>query len=479
MSDLSTKARELRPGLVPSVGVGVAPFLGVIGVALLAQLVIFPWMVGHGYNFEAKLSVDIAISIVLAVSLTMVNGFTGQFSIGHAAFMAVGAYTSACIVYYGSHKIYGNADMMGGMLSAMKEGRSGAGAAWLTGADVLFAGAVLSGGVVAAGCGYLVGLPSLRLKGDYLAIVTLGFGEIVRALVQSQTSEVLSEGSSVTEDHLKTITAWQGKLTTDDYLTAANVAELPWYLWPKYVGGALGFAGLPSYNSLFWAVLAAGATLVVAYRIKTSTYGRAFLSIREDEIAAEAMGVNTTAYKVKAFAIAAFFAGIAGGLFCHTIGVQLNPGELGFQKSFDIIIMVVLGGMGSISGAAIAAGLVTWIPEKLRKPAELGDMWVAGISLIVLGLVVAAVLNMMGRNRALGKGIAIVGGIALGLSGLAHVAITYNVDLSRYRMVLFALALIAMMLLRPQGLLGLRELWDKSLWLELFAPDSVKKGAKP
>jgi len=442
-----------------------------MAVAVLAQLVVFPWLVGQGLNFEAKLSVDIAISIVLAVSLTMVNGFTGQFSIGHAAFMAVGAYTSACVVYYGSHRIYGNPEMLGGMLSAMKEGRSGA--PWFTGADLLFAGAVLSGGVVAAGCGYLVGLPSLRLKGDYLAIVTLGFGEIVRALVQSQTSEVLSEGSSVTEDHLKTITAWQGKLTTDDYLTAANVAEVPWYLWPKYVGGALGFAGLPSYNSLFWAVLAAGATLVVAYRIKTSTYGRAFLSIREDEIAAEAMGVNTTAYKVKAFAIAAFFAGIAGGLFCHTIGVQLNPGELGFQKSFDIIIMVVLGGMGSISGAAIAAALVTWIPEKLRKPEELQGMWVAGVTLIVLGIVIGVILHAAGRNRALGKGIAVIGGVALGLSGLAQLAIKYEVDLSRYRMVLFALALIAMMLLRPQGLLGLRELWDRSLWLELFARRST------
>lgn len=474
MSDLSTRAKQLRPSLPGSMAMGVLPFIIVFALALFMQLVVFPALVGKGLDFHAKLGVDIALSVVLAVSLTLVNGFTGQFSIGHAAFMAVGAYTASCIVYYGSFRIYGNANMSGGLVSAMLTNRTGS---WFTGADLLFAGAVLAGGFVAAACGYIVGLPSLRLKGDYLAIVTLGFGEIIRALVQTQTSAILADGDSVTEDHIKAISTWS-KLTTDDYITPANIADVPWYLWPKYVGGSLGFTGLPSYNSLFWAVLAAGVTLVVAFRMKTSTYGRAFLSIREDEIAAEAMGVNTTKYKVKAFAIAAFFAGIAGGLFAHTIGVQLNPTELGFQKSFDIIIMVVLGGMGSISGAAIAAALVTIIPELLRKPSELIDYWWFGAAVLAIGAVLFAVLASMKRNKGVARGLIVIGCIGLGLTGLAKLAVVYQIDLPRYRMVLFALALITMMLMRPQGLLGIRELWDKSLWLELFAPDSAKKGAK-
>jgi branched-chain amino acid transport system permease protein len=154
---------------------------------------------------------------------------------------------------------------------------------------------------------------------------------------------------------------------------------------------------------LFWVFLFAFVTLLVAYRLKKGTFGRAFLSIREDEIASEAMGVNTTRYKVWAFVIAAFFAGIAGGLFAHTLGVGLSPQAAGFQKSFDIIIMVVLGGLVSISGATIAAVVVTLLPEYLRPVAE-------------------------------------------------------------YRMIIFALSLILMMIFRPQGLLGVRELWDKALW---------------
>jgi branched-chain amino acid transport system permease protein len=152
----------------------------------------------------------------------------------------------------------------------------------------------------------------------------------------------------------------------------------------------------------------------VAYRIKNSTYGRAFLSIREDEIASEAMGVDTTKYKVRAFVVSAFFAGCAGALFAHTVGVQLNAGELGFVKSFDIIIMVVLGGLGSISGAMFAAIILTLLPELLRNVQE-------------------------------------------------------------YRMVAYASALIVMMLVRPQGLLGVREIWERRTWGWLLG-DGRKRG---
>jgi branched-chain amino acid transport system permease protein len=372
---LTERAKTLRPALGGSAIRSVAPLIAWIGVALALQLVIKPMM----GDFYAKMLLDIGTNIILAVSLTMVNGFTGQFSMGHAAFMAVGAYVAAGIVYYGSFRIYGDAGMLhSGQISTMMlpdqhAAEGAAKAPFVSGGDGLFLIAVLLGGVAAGLCGYLVGLPSLRLKGDYLAIVTLGFGEIVRVLIQSQT--------------------------TDTLFDADEIAKTPLYILPKYLGGPVGFSGLPFYSSLFWAWLFAGLTLLVAFRLKQSTYGRAFLSIREDEIAAEAMGIHTTRYKIWAFVISAFFAGVAGGVFAHTVGVQLNAGELGFQKSFDIIIMVVLGGLGSISGAAIAAVVLTILPEALR-------------------------------------------------------------DVAQYRMVVYALMLILIMIARPQGLLGVREIWD-------------------
>jgi ABC-type uncharacterized transport system permease subunit len=131
------------------------------------------------------------------------------------------------------------------------------------------------------------------------------------------------------------------------------VGETPPWDVMSHVGGALGFTGIPKYTSLFWVYLAAAITLIVAFRLKMSTFGRAFLSIREDEIAAEAMGVNTTRYKVWAFVIAAFFAGIAGGLYAHTLGVGLSAESAGFQKSFDVIIMVVLGGLRHLDDGVV------------------------------------------------------------------------------------------------------------------------------
>lgn len=363
-----------------------APVLACLLLAVVLQMVVGPLLVSAGWDFAAKLLLDIGINVILAVSLTMVNGFTGQFSIGHAAFMAVGAYVAAGIVYYGSFRLFGSAEMAGGLLSSAPEGRQGA---WLTRGDALFGLSILAGGVASAGCGYLVGLPSLRLRGDYLAIVTLGFGEIVRVLIQSQTTETLYDPE--------------------------EIAKTPLWQLPRYLGGALGFSGLPFYTSLFWVWVFALLTVLVAYRIKSSTYGRAFLSIREDEIASEAMGVDTTRYKVRAFVISAFFAGCAGALFAHTVGVQLNAGELGFVKSFDIIIMVVLGGLGSISGAFLAAIILTILPELLRSVSE-------------------------------------------------------------YRMVAYATALILMMLLRPQGLLGVREIWDKRTWRWLTGSRTRKRG---
>jgi branched-chain amino acid transport system permease protein len=337
---------------------GVAPialgFVAAVAMQLLAGPVIGP--------FAAKLLMDIGINVILAVSLNLVNGFTGQFSIGHAGFMAVGGYVAGAITYYGSFLLWGSAHVHPG---------------WLSGGDMLFLGGCVLGALVAAAAGYVVGLPSLRLRGDYLAIVTLGFGEIVRVSLQ-RTGDVITSLDDVK-------TASLGTLATS-------------------VGGSLGFSGLPYYTDLFWVYLFVTITVVVALHLKFSSYGRAFLSIRENEIAAEAVGINTTKLKVRAFVLAAAFAGIAGGLFAHEVGTSLNPRELGFQKSFDIVIMVVLGGMGSVSGAVLAAIVLTLLPEALR-------------------------------------------------------------GFSEFRMPIYALALILMMILRPQGILGLKEIWELP-WLK-------------
>jgi branched-chain amino acid transport system permease protein len=454
---LAERSAALRPSLLPTALASLWPVALVVVIAILLQLFVKPFL----GPFYSKIFLDIGISVMLAVSLTMVNGFTGQFSIGHAAFMMVGGYTAAMIMYYGSFRFFGDASLHGGLLSGMLDDRQGA---WLTGADALFVGSLFAAGIIAAVCGYVVGLPSLRLKGDYLAIVTLGFGEIVRVLLQSQTQEVLSEGASVTQQHLDQIPAWAGVLNVDDYMSPEHIAQVPIWVWPNYVGGALGFSGLPFYTSLFWVGLLTMLTLLVAYRIKRSAMGRAFLSIREDEIASEAMGVNTTAFKVKAFVIAAFFAGVAGGLFAHTVGVQLNPGELGFQKSFDIIIMVVLGGLGSISGATIAAAIVTILPELLRDPTPLLSAW-PGITAITLSFaVVALVCKVRGAQHKPWTRLALFGAAILLLGLAAKWAVSEGYNLGSYRMIIYALALILMMILRPQGLFGVQELWERSFW---------------
>lgn len=339
-------------------------------VIFLAAVAVHTWLrpaIGPFYN---RVMMDIGINVVLAVSLTIVNGFTGQFSIGHAGFMTLGGYVAAAIMYYGSHLLWGKAAFFGGTMSSMHAGNAMAGA-WFGGGDLLFLTGCIAGGCVAAAAGYVVGLPSLRLRGDYLAIVTLGFGEIIRVLIQATSTQI----------------------TRNAEVAAANPLELTTHL-----GGALGFAMVPIYTTQFWTVLFAGVTLLVAYRLKQSSMGRALLSIREDEVAAEAMGVRTTRMKVLAFVVAAFFAGMGGGLYAHELG-NINAGELGFMKSFDFVIMVVLGGMGSISGATLAAIVLTILPEALRSVAE-------------------------------------------------------------YRMIVYALLLVLMMIIRPQGLFGVREVWD-------------------
>jgi branched-chain amino acid transport system permease protein len=355
-------AARKTPGLAGATARSASPLLVGLVLAYLMQTVV----TGQINDFYGKMLVDIGIAIVLGVSLGIVNGFTGQFSLGHAGFMAVGGYTAAGIVYYGSIKLFGTKAIYGGFLGP---------------GELLLFGACLAGGVMAAVAGWVVGLPSLRLRGDYLAIVTLGFGEIIRVLLQ-QTNDVI--------------------------LSVPEVQRTDWWTLGDNLGAGLGFIGGPRYidpKNPFWVWIFVVLVCLVAYRIKYSNRGRQLLAVRENEIAAEAMGIRTTWVKVSAFMWSAFFAGVGGGLYAHELGNSLRPADLGFQRSIDIVIIVVLGGMGSITGVIIAAIGVTLLPEVFREFAE-------------------------------------------------------------YRMIVYALALILMMILRPQGLLGLKELWEVD-WREV------------
>jgi branched-chain amino acid transport system permease protein len=399
-----------------------APLAAAIGVAALAHFAFGPVVGG----FAAKVALIAGINIILAVSLTVVNGFTGQFSLGHAGFMAVGGYVAAGITYYGSIRLFGSADPASGLLSWTGVGDFAG--PFIGKGDILFLVSCVIGGLAAAGAGYVVGLPSLRLRGDYLAIVTLGFGEIVRVILQGTQGQ---------------IQPWK----------AAEVAAVPVYQLPLKMGGANGFAFVPPYTTLFWVYFFAAVTLVVCYRLKVSSSGRAFLSIREDEVAAQAMGIDITRYKVRAFVLSSFFAGLAGGLYAMDIGA-INAGDLGFLKSFDIIIMVVLGGMGSISGAALAAIILTILPELLRDPPPI---WPLGVAILIVGAIVQA------RRRRLNiKSLGIVLVATVVLEGGRQWAVARGVNIAEYRLIIYALLLIAMMILRPQGLFGLREVWE--LW---------------
>jgi branched-chain amino acid transport system permease protein len=265
--------------------------------------------------------IGVGINIILAVSLNLVNGYTGQFSLGHAGFMSVGAYLAAAVSLFLGPKILGED---GG--TALQQG-------------FMFLAALIAGGLGASLAGLFVGVPSLRLKGDYLALVTLGFGEIIRVVFQ-------------------------------------NV---------EFLGGALGLNGIPAYTTIFWVLAFVALSVFVVTCLVHSTYGRGFLATHDDEIASEAVGLNTTRYKIVAFVIGAFFAGIAGGLYGH-FKMTITPTGFDFTKSIEIVVMVILGGMGNTLGVILAAILLTLLPELLRPIAEY-RMIIYSLMLIILMLV--------------------------------------------------------------------------------------------
>jgi len=231
----------------------------------------------------------ICINIILAASLNLVTGFTGQFSLGHAGFMSIGAYVCALITM-----------------------RMNSTAGFLLG--------VLAGAIAATLVGILVGIPTLRLRGDYLAIATLGMAEIIRVL----------------------------------------------FLNMDITNGAAGLNGIPRFANWTWLFFFTAAAIILINNFLKSSHGRACISIREDEIAAESMGINTTKYKVMAFAIGAFFAGAAGALYASYF-YFLKPDLFGFLKSIDILVIVVLGGMGSLTGSVIAAAALAILTTFLQS----------------------------------------------------------------------------------------------------------------
>jgi branched-chain amino acid transport system permease protein len=250
-------------------------------------------------RYYLSVAIDVGIAIILAVSLNLINGHTGQFSLGHAGFMAVGGYTSAMLTI------------------ALQKSLGPSGLTWL------FLPALVAGGLVAAVVGVAVGIPSLRLKGDYLAIVTLGFGEIIRVIFQNM----------------------------------------------EMAGAASGLSGIPKLTGFAWTFGLAAVTVYVVGCLVNSTYGRGFLAVHDDEVAAGSTGLNPTRYKVTAFVVGAFFAGVAGGLYAHH-KTFLSPTGFDFMKSFEVVVMVILGGMGRTAGVIVAAVLLTILPEVLRPVAE-------------------------------------------------------------------------------------------------------------
>lgn len=280
-----------------------SPHFPMLVCGLLAALV--PFFAQELDPYLLDVAIGIGINVILAVSLNLINGCTGQFSLGHAGFMALGAYLSSAFTLFLVPHFFGEP--------------SASSLAW----HFAFLLALLVGGLGACLAGYLVGTPSLRLHGDYLALVTLGFGEIIRVLLQ-------------------------------------NCEPL---------GGALGLIGMPALTNLPWTLVIVGLTIYTLSCLMNSSFGLRFNAVRDDEIAARACGIDTTRFKVLAFVLGAFFAGLAGGLFAH-FKLAIDPRGFDFARSIEIVVMVILGGIGRTGAVVGAAVLLTVLPEILRPVAE-------------------------------------------------------------------------------------------------------------
>lgn len=314
----------------------------VSGVLLLILFFILNFLISNGIisKYYSGILTLICINIILAVSLNLTVGLLGQINLGHAGFMSIGAYTAGLI-----------------MKSGLVSGIGG------------YLISILIGGLFAFIFGVIVGIPSLRLKGDYLAIITLAFCEIIRVLIE----------------------------------------------FFDFTGGAQGLSGIPTIKSFPLVFFIMVISVAFMYSLMTSRHGRAVLAIRDDEIAAESSGIDTTMSKVFTFAVSAMFAGIAGGMYAQYIGI-LKASQFGYSYSVDILVMVVLGGMGSFTGSTLSAIVLTVLPELLRTFQD-------------------------------------------------------------YRMIIYSIVLIIIMIYRPQGILGKKE-FQISKFLDTYAKRFRKKEGK-
>lgn len=391
-------------------------------VIALAACVLLQMVTGHASDYAQRIVVLVGLYITLSVSLNLINGITGQFSIGHAAFYQVGAYLTGYLTlnYFAKQPIHN-------MLL------------WVI--VMMFVGAV--GAAIA---GFIVGLPSLRLRGDYLAIVTLGFGEIIRIIVQNQPA----------------------------------------------IGGSYGMNVSPKYQSVGLVWLLAIVCIAVCRNLLKTAHGLPFLSVREDEVASQAMGVNVTRVKVTAFLIGSAFAGAAGALLAHFEGF-ITPTTFGMDVSFIILTMVVLGGTGSITGSIFAAALLAYLPEYLRglKGSDGQPLMIPGSNVVAWLIAVAVAVSLIRWviNSYTGDKLKKTG-LYLGAFAIAVVSrfvaafflhmipvmANKQIPIDQVRMVIFAVALIVIMLLRPQGIFAHHEFswsWVKKLFRRHDVPQTA------
>lgn len=290
-------------------------------------------------NYYLRILAVVGINIILTASLNLTNGFTGDFSLGHAAFMAIGAYSSALLTLPMRYK----AAIIGLPL-------------WLKELSLPFFLATIIGGLLAVVIAIIIGIPVLRLRGHYLAVATLGLMVIVRVVANN---------------------------------------------WQSITRGARGINGIPALTNIWWAYGWTVLTIYVVWRLVNSPYGRAMLAIREDELAAATRGVHVFRMRLLAFAVSAFFAGAAGSLWAHQI-TAITPSSFSFLITFNVVVMLVVGGMGSISGSVIGAILMTLAPEFLRRVETMlaiGGNPLYGLSQIIVAI--AIILIMIFRRQGL------------------------------------------------------------------------------
>jgi branched-chain amino acid transport system permease protein len=410
--------------------------LSILALGLLATLLLAlaEWSSGYTIHLLTKAG----IYVTIAISYNLINGVTGQFSLEPNAFVAIGAYTTALLTLSPAEKAQ----------SFIIEP-----IIWpLSVIHIPLLPALLIAGLVTALAAFLMGFPVFRVRGDYLAIVTLGFGEVVR----------------VVANNLQSVT-----------------------------NGPLGLKGIPKWTTLWSAWGLAAVAVFVIFRLVRSSFGRALKAIRLDETAAEAMGINAFWHKSLAFTLSAFFEGVAGGLLGHLL-TTIDPKMFTFFLTFELLIIIVVGGLGSTTGSVIAAVGLTFISEWMRVVEEpMTGAWLSGVGLTIgLGLAgaVAAVVLLARRRSSvrdwyLKRRLWLLGGGALGVV-LAVAALGASLLLSHWglarreipglpgmRMVIFSVTLVLFMIFARQGLLGHRDFsWD---WLIGLAGKLRRGGGPP